>query len=134
MENPPDGCRVSLGKSLNIWVGDQSRRISLRIPLIFESGCRPVSGPRRSSASWKVTGHVLECVGTIDRNQIGYWKPTVVASRDRNANRVPVVRTQVVTLTGAEGTIFAGEKYKLRISFPPSYPQSPPSVYFLAPS
>ena len=59
LENPPDGCKVSVGKSMNVWV---------------------------------------------------------------------------VTLTGAEGTIFAGEKYKLRVAFPSDYPTSPPSVYFLAPT
>jgi len=59
IENPPDGCRVSVGKSLNVWV---------------------------------------------------------------------------VTMTGPEGTIFAGEKYKLRVGFPPDYPMSPPSCYFLSPS
>ena len=52
VENPPDGCKVSVGKNLNVWI---------------------------------------------------------------------------VTMTGAEGTIFAGEKYKLRVSFPADYPTSPPS-------
>ena len=59
MANPPDGCKVSVGKSLSVWV---------------------------------------------------------------------------VTLTGAEGTAFAGEKYKLRVAFPADYPTSPPSVYFLDPA
>lgn len=40
----------------------------------------------------------------------------------------------VVTLTGVEGTLFAGEKYKLRIEFPKEYPTRPPSVYFLKPT
>ncbi|KAJ1460528.1 ubiquitin-conjugating enzyme/RWD-like protein [Pelagophyceae sp. CCMP2097] len=40
----------------------------------------------------------------------------------------------VVTLTGAAGTVFEGEKYKLRVSFPTDYPTTPPSVYFLAPT
>ena len=59
VENPPDGCKVSVGKNLNVWI---------------------------------------------------------------------------VTMTGAEGTIFAGEKYKLRVSFPADYPTSPPSCYFLEPT
>ena len=40
----------------------------------------------------------------------------------------------IITLTGAPNTIFAGEKFKLRVQFPPDYPASPPSVYFLAPT
>ena len=53
VENPPDGCKVSVGKNLNVWI---------------------------------------------------------------------------VTMTGAEGTIFAGEKYKLRVSFPADYPSRRPRV------
>ena len=33
-----------------------------------------------------------------------------------------------------EGTLFAGEKYKLRMEFPKDYPSKPPSVYFLKPT
>ena len=40
----------------------------------------------------------------------------------------------IITLTGSPGTIFEGEKYKLRVAFPPDYPASPPSVYFLQPT
>jgi len=40
----------------------------------------------------------------------------------------------VITLTGAPGTVFDGEKYKLRVAFPADYPASPPSVYFLQPT
>lgn len=39
----------------------------------------------------------------------------------------------IVTITGANKTIFEGEKYKLRVAFPADYPTSPPSVYFLQP-
>jgi len=59
VENPPDGCKVSVGKSLNVWI---------------------------------------------------------------------------VTMTGAKDTIFANEKFKLRVSFPADYPTSPPSCYFLDPT
>jgi len=45
------------------------------------------------------------------------------------------VRLWIVTLTMPENTtIYAGEKYKLRIQFPNDYPTSPPSVYFLPPT
>lgn len=39
----------------------------------------------------------------------------------------------VVAITGAKGTIYEGEKYKLRIEFTPEYPSKPPSCYFLQP-
>ncbi len=41
------------------------------------------------------------------------------------------IRVWVVTMVGATGTIYEGEVYKLRISFPTQYPAVPPSVYFL---
>ena len=36
-------------------------------------------------------------------------------------------------MTGPEGTIYAGEKYKLKMIFPKEYPAKPPSAYFLKP-
>ena len=33
-----------------------------------------------------------------------------------------------------EDTIYAGEKYRLRIQFPSDYPAQPPSVYFMQPT
>jgi ubiquitin-protein ligase len=44
------------------------------------------------------------------------------------------IRVWVVHVTGAEGTVFAGEKYKLKLVFPKDYPAKPPSVYFLKPT
>lgn len=41
------------------------------------------------------------------------------------------IRLWVVTMVGAKNTIYEGEVFKLRISFPPQYPTVPPSVYFL---
>jgi ubiquitin-conjugating enzyme E2 W len=38
-----------------------------------------------------------------------------------------------VAMTGLDGTIYAGEKYFLRLVFPADYPSKPPSVYFLPP-
>ncbi|RYY88410.1 ubiquitin-conjugating enzyme family protein [archaeon] len=43
------------------------------------------------------------------------------------------IRSWVVTLKGVEGTVFAGEEYKLKLIFPKEYPSKPPSVYFLKP-
>lgn len=43
------------------------------------------------------------------------------------------LRTWVVTLTGVEGSVYAGEKYKLKFVFPKDYPSRPPGVYFLKP-
>jgi ubiquitin-conjugating enzyme E2 W len=43
------------------------------------------------------------------------------------------IRQWVVTITGAEGTIYAGESYKLQFKFPKDYPSKPPVVYFLKP-
>jgi ubiquitin-conjugating enzyme E2 W len=43
------------------------------------------------------------------------------------------IRVWIVTLTGADGTLYAGEKYKLKMIFPKDYPTKPPSVYFLKP-
>lgn len=40
----------------------------------------------------------------------------------------------IVTLTGVNGTLFEGEKFKLRFEFPKEYPSRPPSVYFLKPT
>ena len=44
------------------------------------------------------------------------------------------IRSWVIGITGAEGTIYAGEKYKLKMIFPKDYPSKPPSVYFLKPA
>eukprot|EP00980_Cylindrotheca_fusiformis_P028281 scaffold22589_cov138-Cylindrotheca_fusiformis.AAC.44 len=41
------------------------------------------------------------------------------------------LRVWVVTMVGANNTIYEGEVFKLRIKFPPQYPTVPPSVYFL---
>ena len=44
------------------------------------------------------------------------------------------LRVWVITITGAEGTVYAGEKYKLKFVFPKEYPARPPGVYFLKPT
>jgi ubiquitin-conjugating enzyme E2 W len=44
------------------------------------------------------------------------------------------VRLWVITLSMPDNSIYAGEKYKLRVQFPNDYPTSPPSVYFLPPT
>ncbi len=40
----------------------------------------------------------------------------------------------IVTLSMPSGMIYAGETHKLRVQFPPDYPTSPPSAYFLPPT
>ncbi len=44
------------------------------------------------------------------------------------------MRLWIVTLNMPPNTIYASETYRLRIQFPPDYPTSPPSVYFLSPT
>lgn len=44
------------------------------------------------------------------------------------------IRVWIITLTGAENTIYAGEKYRLKVTFPPNYPTVPPSMFFLHPT
>lgn len=44
------------------------------------------------------------------------------------------IRVWIVTMEGAKNTIYEGEVWKLRISFPTQYPTMPPSVYFLPPN
>jgi ubiquitin-conjugating enzyme E2 W len=44
------------------------------------------------------------------------------------------LRVWVITITGAEGTVYAGERYKLKFVFPKEYPARPPGVYFLKPT
>ena len=44
------------------------------------------------------------------------------------------VRLWVITLSMPDNSIYAGEKYKLRVQFPNDYPTSPPSVFFLSPT
>lgn len=44
------------------------------------------------------------------------------------------IRVWIVKLTGAANTIYEGETFMLRISFPKEYPTVPPSVYFLPPN
>ena len=44
------------------------------------------------------------------------------------------IRVWIVTLNMSDDTIYAGEKYRLRIQFPKDYPTQPPSVYFMKPT
>jgi len=41
------------------------------------------------------------------------------------------LRVWIVTMVGANNTIYEGDIFKLRVSFPAQYPTVPPSVYFL---
>ncbi|UVC49968.1 ubiquitin-conjugating enzyme E2 [Theileria orientalis] len=40
----------------------------------------------------------------------------------------------IISWTGLPGTIYAGEKYKLKIILPDGYPLKPPIIYFLQPA
>ena len=40
----------------------------------------------------------------------------------------------VVKLTGAKGTVYEGEIYRLRIRFHPDYPGQPPEITFMRPA
>lgn len=44
------------------------------------------------------------------------------------------IRVWIVTMVGTKGSLYEGEKYRLRVQFPPNYPTEPPSVYFLQPT
>jgi ubiquitin-conjugating enzyme E2 W len=44
------------------------------------------------------------------------------------------IRVWIVTMKGAKNTIYEGEKFRLRVMFPATYPAVPPSVYFLPPN
>ena len=44
------------------------------------------------------------------------------------------IRTWVVNMKGLDGTIYAGEQFKLKMVFPKDYPSKPPSVFFLKPT
>jgi ubiquitin-conjugating enzyme E2 W len=41
------------------------------------------------------------------------------------------IRVWIITMEGAKNSIYEGEVFKLRVSFPAQYPTVPPSVYFL---
>jgi ubiquitin-conjugating enzyme E2 W len=41
------------------------------------------------------------------------------------------IRVWIITMEGAKNSIYEGEVFKLRVSFPTQYPTVPPSVYFL---
>ncbi|KAM0032526.1 putative ubiquitin-conjugating enzyme E2, ubiquitin-conjugating enzyme/RWD [Helianthus debilis subsp. tardiflorus] len=40
----------------------------------------------------------------------------------------------VIEVNGAQGTIYAGEKYQLQVDFPENYPMEAPQVIFLQPA
>lgn len=43
------------------------------------------------------------------------------------------LRRWVVELKGVNGTIYEGETFRLKLTFPKEYPAKPPSAYFLKP-
>ncbi len=44
------------------------------------------------------------------------------------------IRIWIITMVGTKGSLYEGEKYRLRVQFPANYPTEPPSVYFLQPT
>lgn len=44
------------------------------------------------------------------------------------------IRVWIITMVGTKGSLYEGEKYRLRVQFPANYPTEPPSVYFLSPT
>ena len=44
------------------------------------------------------------------------------------------IRVWIISMTGTKGSLYEGEKYRLKVTFPPDYPTSPPSVFFLQPT
>jgi len=44
------------------------------------------------------------------------------------------IRVWIITMEGTKGSLYEGEKYRLRVQFPANYPTEPPSVYFLQPT
>lgn len=44
------------------------------------------------------------------------------------------IRVWIITMIGTKGSLYEGEKYRLKVTFPPDYPTVPPSVYFLQPT
>ncbi len=44
------------------------------------------------------------------------------------------IRVWIITMIGTKGSLYEGEKYRLKVTFAPDYPTVPPSVYFLQPT
>lgn len=44
------------------------------------------------------------------------------------------IRIWIITMVGTKGSLYEGEKYRLRVQFPANYPTEPPSAYFLQPT
>jgi ubiquitin-conjugating enzyme E2 W len=44
------------------------------------------------------------------------------------------IRVWIITMQGANNTVYDGETFRLRIQFPLQYPTVPPSVYFVGPN
>ena len=85
------------------------------------AGGRRRGGPSRASAAVRIQRELMD----FQQNS-----PPSLSVNVRADN----MNVWVVTLNGVEGTLFEGEKHKLRIEFPREYPAKPPSVYFLKPT
>ncbi len=41
------------------------------------------------------------------------------------------MKVWIITITGLDGSVYGGGRFRLRVAFPSNYPSRPPSVYFL---
>lgn len=81
--------------------------------------------------------------GHLDVDLSSPWARTLLKqlSQLRGKDRDPLIRVQppsnlaewIVEITGAPGSIYDGEKYKLQFNFDKTYPKTPPRVRFLRP-
>ena len=44
------------------------------------------------------------------------------------------IRVWIIAMKGTKGSLYEGEVYRLKMTFPADYPTAPPSVYFLPPT
>ncbi|KAK1443782.1 hypothetical protein BgAZ_206580 [Babesia gibsoni] len=105
---------------------------------------------------WLIFG-LLTCVGFSRPLRLGNSRPLAMGINRNNMyfnrlqkelmyfrqNPPPNCRLEVfgsrndiwiITMTGVPDTIYAGEKYRLKILFPREYPLKPPIMYFLQPA
>ena len=91
-------------------------------------------GASKSTASMATTKHLSSKIKSTSANyRIQRELKEFIKSPPPNLT-VKVgsnIRVWIITMEGAKNSVYEGEVFKLRISFPPQYPTVPPSVYFL---
>jgi ubiquitin-conjugating enzyme E2 W len=111
---------------------DESEEIVSDVaPVVSESKS---SKPSKATASTVTTKHLSSKIKSTSANyRIQRELKEFIKSPPPNLT-VKVgsnIRVWIITMEGAKSSIYEGEVFKLRISFPPQYPTVPPSVYFL---